>query len=89
MLKTCGKLECQPEQHGENIRCSTCGWAESVKHWDYQMQIARDNLFDNIATLQWNHNKRPFFVGKPKDGFWVKDGRKYLEYPGDDWNKGK
>jgi hypothetical protein len=51
------------------------------------MQIAQDNLFDNIATLQWKHDKQPFYVGSIKSGFWVKDGRKYLEYPGDEWNR--
>ena len=86
-MKTCGKPECKPEQNGDVIRCASCGWMESPVHWDYQMQVAQDNLFDKVATHQWDHNQRPLFVGKVTDGFWVKAGRKFFEYPGDEWNK--
>lgn len=36
----------------------------------------------DIAELQRKHNDAPFFVGDVVNGFWVKNGVKYQEYPG-------
>lgn len=84
-MMECGKVDCAPVAESDYfIRCSKCGLCyggfdkeSTLARWNYQMQIERDNLFDDVATLQWEHDRKPFFVGNLHHGFWVRNGRKF------------
>lgn len=70
--QVCWREGCDPVLNEERVRCSLCGlggptgWSEtpSVEAWNWEMEI----------------RNRAFFIGSPKNGYWVRGDKRAETY---------